>query len=173
MSKAKAKAKDQGASQPPKPETDRAEDLLAAVCGRLGFTPADAVLISAGQYFISASGLVCRLKKDELEPQSALRAEFEVPLLLEDLQTSQLAALLDLQTVLISTMGWAISAHPELGQLCLSPLLASTSASSVVDDLSSGSVLTLSALQMLIAGTADSPRPPEGLPGAAQPGGTP
>ena len=163
----------QGEPPPRKPVIDPADDLLVAVCGRLGFTPDDAALIDAGQYFMSPSGLVCRLKRDELEPQSALRSELELPLLLEDLEPRQLAALLDLQTVLVSTTGWALSADPELGQLCLSPLLASTTASKVVDDLSSGSVLALSALQMLISGTAETPRTAEGLRGDAEPGSAP
>ncbi len=160
----------QDSSQRRKPALDGADDLLAAVCGRLGFTADDAALIDAGQYFMSPSGLVCRLKKDELEPQSALRSEFELPLLLEDLQPPQLAALLDLQTVLVSTMGWTLSADTELGQLCLSPLLASTTASKVVDDLSSGSVLALSALQMLITGTPEIPQTAEGQRGIEEPG---
>jgi len=163
----------QHASQGCKQATDHAEDLLAAVCRRLGFTPEDATLIDAGQYFMSHSGLVCRLKKDELEPHGAMRPELELPLLLDDLQSPQLAALLDLQTVLLSTMGWALSADPELGQLCLSPLLASKTAASVVDDLASGSVLALSALQLLIAPPAEPPETPGGLLDQAQSGDAP
>lgn len=167
------KANIQGASQRREPAPDRADDLLAAVCGRLGFTADDAALIDAGQYFMAPSGLVCRLKKDELEPHSALRSEFELPLLLEDLESRHLGALLDLQTVLVSTMGWTLSADPDQGQLCLSPLLASTTVSKVVDDLSSGSVLALSALQMLITGTAEIPRTARGVGADAEPGSSP
>jgi hypothetical protein len=163
----------QRASQSRKQATDRADDLLGTVCARLGLTPEDAASIDAGQYFVSPSGLACRLRKDELEPQSALRAELELPLLLEDLEPPQLAALLDIQTVLVSTMGWAISADPELGQLRLSPLLASTLASTVVDDLSSGSVLVLSVLQMLLTGAAVTPTDPSDLRADAAPGSPP
>ncbi len=157
----------QRASQPRKPSKNRAESLLASVCVELGFTPEDAALIDAGEQFVSPSGLVCRLKKDELEPHGALRPELELPLLLDDLESPQLALLLDLQTVFISTMGWTVSADPEQGQLFLSALVASTTAPKVVDDLVSGSVLALSALQMLITGIAEIPETPEA--GLAEP----
>jgi hypothetical protein len=125
-------------------------DLVAEVCDRLGFTSEDVQLILDGQCFVSPAGLTCRFHVDLDEDQCGLRPELELPLLLEDLETPQIAHLLDLQTVLSTTMGWAVTVGADQGQLCLSTLKASTTAEEVVHDLESGNLLAISVLQMLV-----------------------
>lgn len=126
-------------------------DLVCTACVELGFEHQEALLIAGGQHFRSPSGLICRLRADGLEPGSGLRAEVELPLLLQDLGPPQMAMLLNLQTVLVVTAGWAIAASPDDGPLCLSTLASAMTANKIVGDLSAGSVLAISVLQMLIA----------------------
>lgn len=126
-------------------------DLACTACVELGFEHKEAMLIAGGQHFRSPSGLICRLRPDGHEPESGLRAELELPLLLQDLGPPQMAMLLNLQTVLVITAGWVIAASPDDGPLYLSTLASATTATKIVGDLSAGSVLAKSVLQMLIA----------------------
>lgn len=135
---------------------ERSEDLVAEVCAELGFTAEDAQLILDGQSFVSPAGLICRFQVDVVDGQSGLRPELELPLLIEDLESPQIAALLDLQTVLTTTMGWAVSVGANEGPLCLSTLQAASTAKSVVQDLETGNLLAVSVLQMLISDSPES-----------------
>ncbi len=124
-------------------------DFFSAIGLRLGLKLEDLRRFSGNQSFVSPSGLTCRFIRDEFDTDLSVRAEFDLPLLVQDLETVQLATLLDLQTVLLTTMGWTISATPRLGQLQISPMLAAKTASNAIADLDIGGVLGTSLLQLI------------------------